>query len=135
MNNDPLGLHAANQSPHLMQYLWDKYLEYLDEEIAKRAANNHGITTTDLETAKKRAPATHFVTWASEFLQQNRVVENFFTEGNNGLRLSNGEMVVVCPPGDEIGGEGSMQPSNAVAVTHGHMRPADTATPGTVIKI
>ncbi len=108
--------------PHLMQYLWDQYCEYLQEESDLRKAE--GRVVSDLAMAKKKAPATHFAKWAADFLKQNRVVESFFIDENHGIRLSDNTRVAVCP-GIEI--RGTMQRSTAVEITSGLSQPSQRA--------
>jgi len=100
--------------PHLMQYLWDKYCEHLQEEINRRIESRRA--TVDLATAKSRAPATNFATWASNYLENNRVVDSFFIDENLGIRLTNGVRLAVCP-GIEV--RGTMQPVTEIRVTEG----------------
>lgn len=110
--------HTQGGLPHLVQHLWDAYGAHLEEKIKERAAT--GQATVDLATAKKRAPATDFATWASDYLKENRVVESFFVDANHGVRLANNAMVAICP-GVEI--RGTMQESGAIQVTEGRSQP------------
>lgn len=110
--------HTQGGLPHLMQHLWDAYVAHLKEEIDKRAAN--GKNPVDLETAKKKAPASDFAVFATSYLKEHRVAEGFFIDANHGIRLGNNAMVAVCP-GVEI--RGTMQDAGAVEVTHGRSQP------------
>lgn len=103
---------------HLIQFLWDKYAEHLQKELEERAAL--GKITVDLPTAKKKAPATHFATWAANYLKENRVAETFFVDANLGIRLTNNITLAVCP-GVEV--RGTMQESHAVQITEGLSNP------------
>lgn len=104
-------VHTQGGLPHLMQYLWDRYVEHLTEELEKRT-----VLSATIETAKRKAPATHFAQWATEFLKENRATESFFLDANMGLRLTNNAMVAISP-GVEI--KGTMQDSTAIQVTEG----------------
>lgn len=110
--------HTQGGLPHLMQHLWDAYAAYLQTELDKRAAA--GKPTVTLDEAKKKAPATAFAQWATEYLAENRVAESFFIDANHGIKLANNAMVAICP-GVEI--RGSMQDSNAVPVMEGRSQP------------
>jgi len=88
------GYDVAGQ-PHLLQYLWAKFAEHLEEEIARRVEAR--ISTVDLPTALKQVPATHFYGWATTYLTNTSVVDSFFIEGNLGIRLSTNETVAFSP--------------------------------------
>lgn len=114
---DPLG-----GSDNLIQHLWDQFvLLYLKPKIEDMEAQ--GKPTVDLETAKKKTPATVFLNWAFEYLTNNRVTESFYVEANHGVRLTNGASVVICPGGGEQ--RGTMQDSVAIAITEGLDRPGN----------
>jgi hypothetical protein len=68
----------------------------------------------DLARELASAPVGAFLSWASDFLQRNRVVENFFVDFNHGVRLSNNDTLVICP-GTHV--PGTMQECHAIAVT------------------
>lgn len=106
--------HTQGGLNHLIQYLWDKYVEHLKEAVEKMQATARPVV--NLEMAKKKAPATHFAKWCADYLKENRVTESFFVDGNLGMRLTNSDTMVICP-GIEI--RGTMQDSGAVAVTEG----------------
>jgi hypothetical protein len=110
--------HTQGGLPHLMQHLWDAYVEHLKTAIETR--KSEGKTVVDLETAKKKAPATDFAVFATNYLKEHRVSESFFIDANHGIRLGNNVMVAVCP-GVEI--KGTMQDAGAVEVTHGRSQP------------
>lgn len=107
-------IHTQGGTPHLVQYLWDRYVSHLETQIKERAARGEPVVS--LAEAKKKAPATHFATWAADYLRQNRVVEHFFIDENHGIRLSNNACVAVSP-GTII--RGTMQSSHAVEITSG----------------
>ena len=106
--------HTQGGMAHLMQHLWDAYVGFLRERLEER--KKAGKATVSLEEAKKKAPAIHFAKWASDYLKENRVVENFFIDENHGVRLANNTCVAICP-GTTI--QGTMQDSGAVQVTEG----------------
>ncbi len=106
--------HTQAGMPHLLQYLWNRYVLHLQEEISKRQEAKQPTVT--IQEALKRAPAISFVTWASDFLKETRVVENFFVDANHGIRLANMDAMVICP-GTTI--QGTMQESGAIAITEG----------------
>lgn len=106
--------HTQGGLTHLMQYLWDAYCSYLQEEIDKRKEEHKPVVS--LQEAKKKAPASHFANWCTEYLKENRPVENFFIDGNVGVRLTN-NMCIAISPGTHI--QGTMQESGAVPVTEG----------------
>ncbi len=106
--------HTQGGMPHLIQHLWDEYQKYLIEQLEERKKAKK--PTVSLEEAKKKAPATHFATWASDYLKEFRPVENFFIESNCGVRLTN-NMCVAISPGTVI--QGTMQDSHSVPVTEG----------------
>lgn len=106
--------HTQGDHPHIMQYLWDAYLAYLEAEGQERAAK--GQTVLPIAQAKTKAPATHFVLWAANHLRDIRAIESFFVDGNVGVRLNNNKTIAISP-GVEI--RGTMQDSGAVAVTEG----------------
>lgn len=110
--------HTQGGLPHLMQHLWDAYVAHLGEQIEQRKAT--GKNVVDLDTAKKKAPATDFAVFATGYLKEHRVAESFFIDANHGIRLGNNVMVAVCP-GVEI--RGTMQDAGAVEVTHGRSQP------------
>lgn len=106
--------HTQGGMEHLVQHLWDEYCKYLDEQLEER--REAGKPAVPLAQAKRTAPATHFARWASDYLKENRVVENFFIDANHGVRLANNVCVAICP-GTVI--QGTMQDSHAIAVTEG----------------
>jgi hypothetical protein len=106
--------------PHLVQFLWDAYCVYLQEQLDLRRVE--GKTTVSLEDAKKKVPAVHFGQWATKYLTENRVAETFFVDANCGVRLTNNKMAAICP-GAEI--RGTMQDSHDVAVTTGRSQPGN----------
>ncbi len=113
-------LHTQGGLNHLMQHLWDAYCLHLQEEIGKR--NAEGKLTVTLDHAKRKAPATDFAKWASDYLKEMRVTESFFIDGNLGVRLTNNVCVAVCP-GVEI--RGTMQDSHAIPVMEGRSQPGN----------
>lgn len=117
-----LGGTARTQGglPHLIQYLWDEYAKHLARQIEERATA--GRATVDLETAKKKAPAISFCAWATDYLKENRATENYYVEGNLGIRLTNMDCVCLCPC-VEVVEPGTMQESHAVGITQGRSRP------------
>jgi hypothetical protein len=106
--------HTQGGMPHILQYLWDAYVRYLQAEISKRRESNKPTVT--VEQAVTRAPAIKFVEWAANYLQEHRVVENFYVDANHGIRLSNNDTLVISP-GTNI--QGTMQDSGAINVTEG----------------
>lgn len=106
--------HTQAGMPHLLQYVWDKYVAFLREEIEKRRGS--GQKTIPIMEAIQKAPAVSFLRWGSDFLKEHRVVENFFVDMNHGIRLSNNDCIVVCPG---LPVQGTMQDSGAVQVTEG----------------
>lgn len=120
INNSPMFdeiAHTQGGCPHLMQYLWDKYVQYLQKKIEERRASKRPVV--EIGEAIKKAPALGFVDWASKYLKENRVVQNFFVDENHGLVLSNNDNVVVCPGMPVMG---TMQNSGAIGVTEGRSR-------------
>ena len=113
-------MHTQGGLNHLMQHLWDQYKLHLQEQIEAR--QKAGKPTVDVETAAKKAPATNFATWATEYLKEFRVTESFFIDGNLGIRLANNVCVAVSP-GVEI--RGTMQESGAIQVTEGRSQPGN----------
>lgn len=121
MTLDPLAdpiTQSQGGVPHLLEYLWARYREFLKDELDGRA--EAGKPAGTLEEALRRAPATSFVRWASDFLRDNRVVEAFFIDDNHGLRLTDNALVAVCPGVDL---RGTMQESRTVAITSGRSQP------------
>jgi hypothetical protein len=112
--------HTQAGMPHLVQLLWDRYLEHLAKEIETR--KEKGLGAVPLPEAIRRAPATHFVEFAANYLKRNRVVENFFVDENHGLRLSDNTTCVVCP-GTNV--QGTMQDAGEVGVTRGESQPGN----------
>ena len=106
--------HTQGGMAHLLQHLWDAYVSYLREQLEER--QKQGQAVVSLAEAKKKAPATHFAKWASDYLKENRVVENFFIDANHGVRLSNSVCVAICP-GTAI--QGTMQDAGAIGITEG----------------
>lgn len=120
---DPSGM------PHLMQHLWDRYCDYLQETMQERHA------AVPLETAKKKATASAFLVWASNYLQENAVTDSFYVEGNLGIKLGDGSVVTVSP-GNEQAQAGRMQQTETVAVTEGKGQPGKSGTVAkTIIRI
>jgi len=106
--------HTQGEHPHIMQYLWDAYLEYLESERQERTTR--GQSSLPVAQAKLKAPAINFVLWAANHLRDIRAIESFFVDGNVGVRLNNNKTIAISP-GVEI--RGTMQDSGAVAVTEG----------------
>ncbi len=111
--------HTQGGCPHLMQFLWDEYAKHLRTLLDKR-----GDAVADLDTLKKRTPATHFVSWAANYLEKNRPVNTFFVESNVGLVLADGKHAAVSP-GVEI--KGTMQAAQDVPIMEGRDGDTDVA--------
>ena len=99
---------APEQLPHLVQFLWDRYLEDIQSRLAQRKAD--GKSVVDFAEAIRRAPASDFAHFAARYLSQQRAVQSFWLPDNVGLRLSSEVSVVVSPPNPQA------QPSAASAV-------------------
>lgn len=110
--------HTTGGMPHLMQYLWDQYREFLRHQIERKTLE--GKRTIPLEEALRRAPATSFVAFAADFLGEQRIQELFPLDANYGVRLANGDYVAICP-GTDI--QGTMQESTSIDVMEGKSRP------------
>src|ERR1019366_8357843 len=92
INTDPFfneATHTQGNMPHLLQYLFDKYVGHLQRLIAERSETHKNEDVISIEEVIKKIPAVNFVKFASNFLKEHRVVENFFCDSNHGLRLSN----------------------------------------------
>lgn len=119
-NVNPEGLfddiqHTQAGLPHLVQFLWDKYVVHLKELAAKRKAEKKPTREVDGDLLQKM-PAIHFCAFAAKYLSENRHVQSFFVDENHGITLSNNEACVLSP-GVMI--RGTMQNSGAVEVTKG----------------
>lgn len=126
---DPLANDPMGGSTHLMQYLWDKYVEYLKGVIEERRLK------VTIEDAKKRADAIGFLKWCTAHLDHTRVVETFYAAGNIGISLTDGEKLVLCPPTTEEV-RGTMQESHAVGITEGLQQPGkELPSAGTTLRI
>lgn len=89
---DPYAHNQSQETPDLLSYIGSK------------------IPRTDNTTVEE------FLADAKKFLQENRPVENFPADQNHGVRLSNNDRVLVCPP---VPSPGTTAPSGAVEITHG----------------
>lgn len=107
--------HTQAGLKHLLQHLWDCYVEFLKEQIEEKKGKGEKVVT--IEKAILLAPAKSFFAWASDYLLENRYAENFYVDDNIGLRLTNNDHIVLCPGIAAI--QGSMQDANAVEVTKG----------------
>lgn len=126
---DPLANDPMGGSTHLMQYLVDKYKEYLAGVIEERKL------TISIDDAMKRATAIGFAQWCTEHLNTTRVVETFYAAGNIGISLTDGEKLVLCPPTTEEV-RGTMQESHAVGITEGLQQPGkNLPSAGTTLRI
>lgn len=115
VNNDLERMEAAKSGyPDVVTFLEDRYREHLAEVIANRQAA--GQPAANLDVALKRTSLAAFVRFARQYLNEHRVVENFFVDQNHGVRLDNGLAFVVSPMVD-LGG--TMQDSGAVGITQG----------------
>ena len=118
-------MHTQGGLNHLMQHLWDAYKIHLQDQIETR--QKEGKPTVDLTTAVKKAPASNFAEWATEYLKEFRVTESFFIDGNLGVRLANNVCVAVSP-GVEI--RGTMQEAAAIQVTEGRSQLGNNGVTG-----
>jgi len=98
----------SGELPHLIQHLRREYALHLG-----KAATDPG--------AMDGVGADAFISWAAQYLSDNRTVENWPADANIGLRLSNNKRVLVHPATGE--GTGQMQESGAVHVTKGQTQP------------
>ena len=89
---DPYHQQQAQDTPDLLSYL-----------------QLHCHTQSDMT-------ASEFVEKAKAFLEQNRPVENFPADQNHGVRLSNNDRVLICPP---VPAPGTTVDAGAVEITHG----------------
>lgn len=134
VNNSPLFddvMHTQGGMPHLMQFLWDEYVNHLKAQIESRKANKQ--PTVEIDEAIKRAPASAFAKWAADYLRENRMMQHFFVDENHGILLSNNRSVVLSP-GIDI--RGTMQDAGAVGVTQGRSNPGNNGvTSDTTLRI
>ena len=93
---DPYAHTQPTETPDLLTYLEEKGKVAIGGDVVAEAAN--------------------FLAWAKDFLAANRPVENFPADSNHGVRLSNNDRVLVCPP---VPAPGTTAPSGAVEITHG----------------
>lgn len=114
--NDPLGLHM--QYDHLLQHLWDRYKAYVADKHAEGQIAGH------LEDAIRDVSATEFLEWGTDYLNENRVADVFYTDANHGVRLTNLAQVLICPSLD-TGVPGALLGDDAVPVTEGRNRPGE----------
>lgn len=110
--------HTQGRLTGLMDYLWARYEAHLADRVAERLES--GQTSPSAAEALRVAPARDFCAFCSEFLAENYVVEHFPLDSNLGLRLANNDMVALGPNVEEV--QGTMQPSESVAVTEGRGR-------------
>lgn len=89
---DPYAHTQSTETPDLLSYLGSKIPRTADTTVEQ------------------------FLADAKKFLEQNRPVENFPADSNHGVRLSNNDRVLVCPP---VPAPGTTAPSGAVEITHG----------------
>lgn len=114
---DPANYTTAGQ-PHLVEHLWGKYRQHLQELIDERKKTKPD--TVSVEEALKRATAMHFMAFCTKYLMDARPVENFFVDMNHGVVLSDTSRVVISPGFDL---RGTMQGAGAVGVTAGATQP------------
>lgn len=117
MSNSIFSVEAPTEGkqPHMIQFLWQEYLKELEAGIEKRQQAGQLVLT--LAEAARKAPATAFCAFCARYLQEHRVVENFFVDMNHGVRLSNNKSFVVCPSTDI---QGTMQSEDrGVNITQG----------------
>lgn len=112
--------HTQQGMPHLLQFLWDEYVNFLKRETAKREKKKQ--KSVPLPIALKNTPATAFLAWAAKYLKKHRVGQQFYVDENLGIQLTNLRSCVICP-GVTI--RGTMQDSGAVEVTQGRSQPGN----------
>ncbi len=106
--------------PHLIAFLWDRYTHYLQRQIdEKQAAQQKTLTIVE---ATQKAPALHFVEWATDYLLRNRVVNVFTLDANVGLRFASQAEVALCP-GIDVRGTMEDDPGVAVQVNPNRREP------------
>lgn len=106
---------AGQETPHLLGHLWTAYQAYLTTEMEKLKANGSKVRT--LQEIFRTAPSQNFVSWATQYLENNRVTETFAVDGNFGVRLNDATVVLIGPGADAKAG--SMEPAQAVPITTG----------------
>ena len=85
--------------PHLMQYLWDRYLEHIQQRLAQRRAE--GKPTIEFAQAIRKAPASDFAYFAADYLRRNRPQQAFWSADNVGITLgSTAVSLLVAPPAE-----------------------------------
>jgi hypothetical protein len=131
-NESSSDLLAPQAHEHLLQWLWDGYLVHLAALLEE--GKEAGRAVLPFDQAKRKAPASHFLTWAAAKLRETPVVENYFIEGNCGLRMADGSRLAVCP-GGEADVRGTMQDANDVPVTKGQANNKADVTPAPNIRI
>jgi hypothetical protein len=89
--------------PHLIQLLKNEYVAHCKEQ---------GILT-DPNTR----PAADFWEFCGQYLDKNRVVENWPADSNIGVRLSNNQRALLSPASNA--GTGQMEETHSVSVTEG----------------
>lgn len=97
--------------PHLIQYLWDEYRQYVEAQLTRIPEAKRPKLTDTL----RKAPAVSFVEFSANFLLENRVSELFHLDAGAGVRLTNNVPVAICPMSDT--GRGDIDHSGYVSIT------------------
>lgn len=84
--------------PHLLQYLWDRYLEHIQQRLSQRQAE--GKPTVEFAQAIRKAPASDFAYFAADYLRHHRPQQAFWSADNVGITLESTSLLV-APPVEE----------------------------------
>jgi hypothetical protein len=103
--------------PHLLDLLWAEYRRYLEELVENR--RQAGKPVVAVEDLMLRSTARQLHDFATRYLAENRVVESFPLDANQGVRLSNGVILSVCPPTDLAGTMEPLHGKGTAAITEG----------------
>ncbi len=120
MNTQPLQAsdmealgHVQGSVPDLLTYLLAAYKAQLQRRIDERVVQSGPASVRTLDEALTHAPVLDFMRFALEFLAENRPAETFPVDANIEIRLSNGDLVLICP-GTQL--SGTMQASHSVQI-------------------
>ena len=108
--------HTQGMEKHLLQHLWDLFVEDLKVKIEElKGKTAPGITVLPIEQAVRKVPATAFVKFAADYLLENRYARQFYIDENIGISLTNGDTVALCPGVASV--QGSMQDAKDMPIT------------------
>lgn len=114
---DSLVMQQNGTPPFIIDFLVARYeaaMEAKNKEITAEHGRKPGEPQL-IDVKTELSKLVYFLNFSRNYLGDNRPAELFYPEANYGIKLTNGEMLMVSPPAPDV--RGTMQESSYAPVT------------------